>query len=354
MKKAYITRTILKDYLTIKEVDVTFNEGINIIIGKNGTGKTNFINYLADSLKSVPSRSSSFSEINFSYFGESFSKSTIKTSKVITGDEITIEDNLNVEVRDVDGNVVENKNFIELIFATVIGYHLPSPYFIANETVTGVIKKNENNVSIFPNIKRNRLADVIGLNYITEILMSEKSSEYGIDYFLDRIRINLFKYSNIKGIRIGVNTKIETVALNEAHFTNLYLEYFVNGEWLLFNQLSDGTKRLFYIISEIEYSKSSIILLEEPELGLHPHQLYDLMRFIKEMSEDYQFIITTHSPMVLDTLDSNELGNIIISSIENGSTKLEHLTSEQIDKAKLYMKEELDLSDYWIHSDLEY
>ena len=102
------------------------------------------------------------------------------------------------------------------------------------------------------------------------------------------------------------------------------------------------------------YDSTKAILLEEPELGIHPHQLHQLMQFIKEQSREKQIILTTHSPQVLDVLGPDELDRVIIchSDPKNG-TQLSHLTEKEIAKAKKYMKEEAFLSDYWRFSDLE-
>jgi predicted ATP-dependent endonuclease of OLD family len=77
------------------------------------------------------------------------------------------------------------------------------------------------------------------------------------------------------------------------------------------------------------------------------------MLFLKEQSRHKQIIITTHSPQVLDILNKDELGNIIIASYEKGEgTKLRHLDEKEIAKAQQYMEEDY-LSDYWRFSDLE-
>ena len=148
----------------------------------------------------------------------------------------------------------------------------------------------------------------------------------------------------------------------------MFLEFLIDGNWHPFSNLSDGTKRLFYIITEVAFDSpfyflgygilapnlnniNRIILIEEPELGVHPHQLHELMLFLKEQSQHKQIIITTHSPQVLDILDKDELG--IIASYEKGEgTKLRHLDDQEIAKAQQYMEEDY-LSDYWRFSDLE-
>ncbi len=116
--------------------------------------------------------------------------------------------------------------------------------------------------------------------------------------------------------------------------------------------LSDGTKRLFYLVSECLTVDEGIILVEEPELGIHPHQLLKVLDFLKEQSRTKQVIISTHSPLALDVLKEDELDRIIIATYEKG-TRFYHLTEEEKIKAKKYMNEVGELSYYWLHSNLE-
>ena len=95
-----------------------------------------------------------------------------------------------------------------------------------------------------------------------------------------------------------------------------------------------------------------MILLEEPELGIHPHQLFKILQFLKDQSLEKQIIISTHSPSALDILSDTELDRITIARFEKG-TKFNKLTKAQIDKARKYIKDVGDFSSYWLHSDLE-
>ena len=136
---------------------------------------------------------------------------------------------------------------------------------------------------------------------------------------------------------------------------NIEVKFKVGGEWLLWTQLSDGTKRLFYLFTSIYTTSESTIAIEEPELGIHPDQLYKLMDFLKEQSKEKQIIITTHSPDVLNILGADELDRIIVTKNDNEKgTIMRKLQLPQIEKARRYMESAgLFLSDYWVHSDLE-
>ena len=164
---------------------------------------------------------------------------------------------------------------------------------------------------------------------------------------------SLKKFSPIQQVRINRNL---TFYNTDTHLfvDNLKLDFLVNDNWLPWSQLSDGTKRLFLIISEVSRKHNKLILIEEPELGIHPHQFDLVMQFVKEQSTSNQIIISTHSPKALDILEEDELGKIMIASYKKGEgTKINHLNSDQIRKSTNYMNEVAYLSDYWLLSDLE-
>ncbi len=46
----HISRVLIKGYKSLHNTETTFCEGLNVIIGANGSGKTNFVNALRDSV----------------------------------------------------------------------------------------------------------------------------------------------------------------------------------------------------------------------------------------------------------------------------------------------------------------
>ena len=48
-KKLYLKEVHLSGYKSIKDVEIDFQPGLNIIIGKNAAGKTNFLKFLNNS-----------------------------------------------------------------------------------------------------------------------------------------------------------------------------------------------------------------------------------------------------------------------------------------------------------------
>ena len=66
------------------------------------------------------------------------------------------------------------------------------------------------------------------------------------------------------------------------------------------------------------------LLLDEPGLNLHASAQADLLRFLQDLSKDYQILYTTHSPFMIPTgnLDrvrtvlETEKGSVISESIQ--------------------------------------
>lgn len=71
---------------------------------------------------------------------------------------------------------------------------------------------------------------------------------------------------------------------------------------------SDGT---LYVLALIVFSQtpnaSGISLVEEPEIGLHPHLLDSFVNQLRDFAKDQQVIMTTHSPLLLDSLNPEEV-----------------------------------------------
>lgn len=108
-------------------------------------------------------------------------------------------------------------------------------------------------------------------------------------------------------------------------------------------QLSDGSIRfiaLAALLLQPEEIMPNVIILDEPELGLHPYAVTQLAEMIKDASLHAQVIIATQSK---DLVDHFDIDNISVVEMENGHTKLTHLTD---DNYKLWL-EQYTISELW-------
>lgn len=76
------------------------------------------------------------------------------------------------------------------------------------------------------------------------------------------------------------------------------------------DQLSDGSIRfiaLATLLLQPQETIPNVILIDEPELGLHPYAVDQLIEMIKDASNRAQIIISTQSPTLLDGFDLDEI-----------------------------------------------
>ena len=95
---------------------------------------------------------------------------------------------------------------------------------------------------------------------------------------------------------------------------SLTVQWKVSGiaEPFRLDELSDGTVRMLCWATILRSHKlPSLIVIEEPEVGIHPAWLKVLAEWIKLASERTQVIITTHSPDLLDCF-TDRLENVYV------------------------------------------
>ena len=97
-----------------------------------------------------------------------------------------------------------------------------------------------------------------------------------------------------------------------------------SGDKFDINELSSGEKQLFLRTLAIKMlnPENSIILIDEPELSLHPKWQQRIVDVYRKIGENNQIIIATHSPHILGSvkkdnimlLDKNDDGKIIVKT----------------------------------------
>jgi len=95
-------------------------------------------------------------------------------------------------------------------------------------------------------------------------------------------------------------------------------------------RLSDGTLRYLCLLAILaDPDPAPLIVIEEPELGLHPDIHPQLAALMLEASQRTQLIVTTHSDILVDALTDSPEAVVVCENVD-GSTQLERLTSETL------------------------
>ena len=114
------------------------------------------------------------------------------------------------------------------------------------------------------------------------------------------------------------------------------------------SSLSDGTLRFIALATlflQPEQYRPSLILVDEPELGLHPYALGLLASLIRQASVTTQVIVSTQSSTLLDHFDPED---VPVADREEGSTKLARLEPERLKK----WLEDYSLGQLWEKNEL--
>ncbi|MBP7280060.1 MAG: AAA family ATPase [Leptospiraceae bacterium] len=141
---------------------------------------------------------------------------------------------------------------------------------------------------------------------------------------------------------------LEPQKLNQ---NNIQLEWRHKGSDTYFDaaSLSDGTLRFIALTTlflQPEEFRPSIILVDEPELGLHPFAITMLASLIKQASKKTQVIISTQSSLLLDHF---EIEDVLVANRINGSTQFSRLDSQKLD----VWLNDYSLGQLWEKNELE-
>lgn len=118
-----------------------------------------------------------------------------------------------------------------------------------------------------------------------------------------------------------------------------------NDYIMLPEQFSDGTIRfiaLATLLLQPQKTMPNVIIIDEPELGLHPFAITQLAEMIKEASINTQVIIATQSPGLVDEFDANQI-TIIERDEEKESTVARKLQEKELSE----WLENYSLSELW-------
>lgn len=95
--------------------------------------------------------------------------------------------------------------------------------------------------------------------------------------------------------------------------------------------LSDGTLRFLFLLAVLASpSPAGLIAIDEPETGLHPSMLPIVAEYAVDASSRTQVVVTTHSPQFLDAFKETKPATTV-AKWSDGETLLEKLEGASLD-----------------------
>jgi len=123
--------------------------------------------------------------------------------------------------------------------------------------------------------------------------------------------------------RAPVDNPDRVTMLNQADGKGLYFKMKKSGQLVPASQASDGTLLVLAYLSILYLPEPPrLLLIEEPENGIHPKRLRDILEILRSLVHEQshtQVVLTTHSPYVLDLFKPEEV--TLCTKLDTGEIK---------------------------------
>lgn len=117
---------------------------------------------------------------------------------------------------------------------------------------------------------------------------------------------------------------------------------------------SYGVKLMIFFVALANHpDPPRTVLLEEPETGVHPKRLVDIVRLLVALSEGVfsgrptQVIVTTHSPYLLDCIDPKKHKVLVLQREEDGACSATPISNDRLSP----FMDEFMLGEVWLNQE---
>lgn len=309
-----IKKIEIKNNKILKDISIDFEKNGKIIdtivvAGSNGSGKTTFL------------------ESIWNYFLEisEYRRDILEKVDITFNDDFEKLKELDI-IRHLKYANYDEKNDIKTYKETVSLFKvLPKLIYIPTEINFSEVKTETTNFykeySFFNIVDFNMIKDIP--SYIVSRIMYILGQNENLTMLEARKKIT----EEINGIFniLELDVKLKRISKDGK---NMPIFENSQGEEFNINKLSSGEKQLFLRTLSIKMlePEDSIILIDEPELSLHPKWQQQIIKVYQNIGKNNQIIVATHSPHILGSVPSE---NIIILS-KNEENKIVPITGEEL------------------------
>lgn len=320
----------INNYKNLKNLNISFKDSqLVVICGENGTGKTTILESIIIFFQNYLSSS----QINFIIDAELILNKQEKDWLIEIRKTVGVNfyhdfkrlssENLFSHLK--TSNVFETFNKEELLPKLI---YLPAEiiFDVENSKIDNLLHKKYSFLTIINSNFAKQIESFIVSEYNFIIQQDEnrtlkESKKIIIDYVNETFKI------------LDVDIKLVDFDKNSLSpiFRNKYNQSFN------INSLSSGEKQLFFRILLLKILKpnNSIILIDEPELSLHPSWQLKIVDIFKKIGKNNQIIISTHSPYIIGSVSKKDL--IILKKSEK--------TIESVDVNSLNETKGMEVND---------
>lgn len=309
----------IKEFKGLRDISINFKKNdelldLLVLAGSNGSGKTrvleSILKYFQDYLDYKQNN------IEVGIFYEEKEKNCISNVQNVQNFFFGLK---NFSYHEVNNSLyeihIEIKNKLDI---------LPKIIYVPTE-----INFQKMNVASTTLVQKYEFINIVNTNLIKDIpsyiatkmisaMLKNKNEKVG------DVQKKVFNEINEIFENLSIDVKVEDISQDGRNIT-----LFTNssGDEFDINELSSGEKQLFLRTLAIKMlnPENSIILIDEPELSLHPKWQQRIVDVYKKIGKNNQIIIATHSPHILGSvkkeniilLDRSDDGKIMIKTDED-------------------------------------
>lgn len=341
-----IKKLTIKGFKSIKNLERFPLDSLNVLIGSNGAGKSNFVSYFKMLSEMVDGRLQLWTQKQGSA-DRIVSFGVKETSKV----QSFIEFGLNGYAFELEPTIDGGFTFAseQLYFAGV--------YYGADWTNLGSGHKESNVKERFKAHGKGSTADYCysSISNWKVFHFHDTSDTAGVKRIGSLLDNDYLRSdaSNLAAFLFRLNQESSTVYEQIRKTVQLAIPFFddfvltpralENGEeeirlfWrqkdsdysLWSSQLSDGSIRFICLVTALlQPNPPSTIIIDEPELGLHPYAISLLGALLRSASKRMQVIVSTQSVPLLNEFS---LDDLIVVERENGATVFKRLEEKDFE-----------------------
>ena len=327
-----IEKVRIKNVKGIKDLELSFkkdNKILDLIVlaGVNGSGKTTILEAIKDFFynKYLNFNGPEKSNVNLDIFFEDFEKKQIEEAEKSSIDnyEHKLQDFFSA-LQSYEYNRKNNGEYYSYLIAKFFE-NPPKIIYVPAENKFDEIQTYSTTLS-----KEYEFINTINSNVIGDIpsyIATRRNYLATIEEDLTMKEVTNKVVNEINGIFDILELDVKLKGFSKDEKTMPIFENSA-GEEFDINDLSSGEKQLFLRTLSIKMlePKNSIILIDEPELSLHPKWQQKIIEVYKKIGENNQIIVATHSPHILGSVSNENI--FILYRNENG--KIEVKTGDEL------------------------
>lgn len=297
-----VKRLKFKNHKVLGDLDISFQIDSNntldtiVFIGENGTGKTTILREIYN-LMDLENMQNSGNKIFLEL--EENEKAILKKDPLEKNNNIIMEEDILYDCIDIKKEVYDFEDIEKDKYKSKVIYLPTEVNFNSLKSVDRTFRYkykfrneiNENLISDLPSAIANKI-------YVEMIMNEDLPARESKEKVCKEVN-SVFESMDLDIEFVGLSKDENTVPI----FRN------IEGKEFDINGLSSGEKQLFLRALSLKFLNvnNSIILIDEPEISLHPRWQRKIVNVYENIGKNNQIIIATHSPHIIGNVKKEQL-----------------------------------------------